>query len=654
MTIVPDAVLLLPLPTVEKKYPVNQMQVIMSKKGKNISLFSPFSPVSREQWEEVIEKDLKGAPRDRKVVWHTPEGLSFEPYYRQDDLEKIKHADSLPGEFPYVRGNKRNSNDWEVRQEIEETAPEAANAEALNALKKGAEAVVFNVSRIDSSQQMALLLKGIDPENTPVHFTGSSNYGKTLDLLLSTWSSQGTDFQKVLGSFDYDPVGYFILNGSFYDSWEANIGETVDLLNRMIRELPGFRLININGRFFHNAGGTIVQDLGYSMAAASEYLAALTDTGIQAQEIISRMQFSFAVGSSYFMEIARIRAARMLWANLASHYSDSPEAGKTHIHVENSLWNKTLYDPYVNMLRNTTEAMAGAIAGCNSMSVRPFDHFFRSPGPMSKRVARNTQIILKEEAHLNKTVDPAAGSYYVEKLTQSIASASWDLFRETEAAGGFIKAFEQGTVKKAIEETCTSRDEAIAKRKTGFIGTNQFPNPEEYMLKEIQKELTFKDNKTGSGLTIYRGAENFEKLRLGTEKHVEKGNKKPGVYLLKMGNRAMRTARASFSSAFFGCAGYDIFDNLGFDDNTQAVDDALSSNAEIIIICSSDEDYPALVPDLTKAIKAKEPNKIIIVAGYPKAHVDAFKERGVDDFIHIKTPLLKTLQGYHNALEINY
>lgn len=625
----------------------------MSKKDKNISLFSQFPPISREQWEEVIERDLKGAPRNRKVVWHTPEGLSLEPYYRQDDLEKIKHTGTMPGEFPFVRGNEEQSNDWEIRQEVESTSPEAANNEALDALKKGAEAIVFNIKEIENNQQMGILLEGIAPEKTPVHFTGSSDYEKSLDLIISTLRGQGTDLHKAQGSFDFDPIGYFILNGSFYGSREDNMRTTASLLTRMANELPAFRLININGRFFHNAGGTIVQDLGYSMAVATEYMSALTDAGIEPRDIIPRMQFSFAVGSPYFMEMARIRAARILWANVASHYSDSPEAGKAHIHVETSLWNKTLYDPYVNMLRNTTEAMAGAMAGCNSMTVKPFDHFFRSPGAMSKRVARNTQIILKEESHLNKTVDPAAGSYYIEKLTESIASASWKLFQETEADGGFIHAFEKGKVKQAIEETCNNRDEAISKRKSSFIGTNQFPNPDEYMLEEIQKELTFKDNNT-KGLSLYRGARQFEKLRLGTEKHVAKGNKKPGVYLLKMGNRAMRTARASFSSSFFGCAGYEIFDNLGFDDVNQAVNDALKSMAEIIIICSSDEDYPGLVPDLTKAIKERDPKKIILVAGYPKEHIDSFKEAGIDDFIHVKSNLLKTLQDYSCKLGISY
>lgn len=625
----------------------------MSEQEKKINLFSEFPPVSREQWEEVIQRDLKGADRERKIVWRTPEGLNFEPYYRREDLAEISHEPALPGEFPFVRGNKTNNNDWEIRQEIETADAATANKEAVNAIKRGAEAIVFDVRDINNAEQMEVLLKDIDPIATPIHLNNATNYKATMDMFLEALNNKGIDSKEARGSMDFDPIGFFVLKGEFYNSWEDNISELECFIDQMQQELPKFSIININGRFFHNGGATIVQELGYSLAAANEYLAALTEAGKDVKDIAPRMQFSFAIGSNYFMEIAKIRAARMLWANVVRQYTDNKEAEKAYIHVETSTWNKTVYDPYVNMLRNTTEAMSGAIAGCDSMSVRPFDYFFRSPNDMSKRVARNTQIILKEESHFNKTVDPSAGSYYIETLTASIADAAWRLFTETEAKGGFIKAYQAGDVKADIEEAANKREEAIAKRKTNFIGTNQFPNAEEQMLDELKKEIMFRDEQQNSnGLPQYRGAEPFEKLRLATEKFIKDGNKKPGVYLLKIGNRAMRTARASFSSAFFGCAGYDIFDNLGFDNTKEAVADAMKSKAEIIVICSSDDDYVEYAPELAKMIKSEDHNKTVVVAGYPKEHIDSFKQNGVDDFVHVKSNLLDTITAYQKKLGV--
>ena len=624
----------------------------MSKEKKR-NLFSEFPPVSREQWEEVITRDLKGADRDRKLVWKTPEGLNFEPFYRREDLADIDHKDALPGEFPFVRGNKTNDNKWEIRQEIQKADPETANREALDAIKRGAEAVMFDVREINNAREMKTLLKDIDPTVNGIHLVNSTNYKITVDLFLETLKSKEIDSTKAKGALDFDPIGYYVLKGEFYNSWQDNVNELDCLFEKIREHLPQFQIINVNGRFFHNGGATIVQELAYSMAAANEYLVALSDAGKDIKDITPKMQFSFGIGSNYFMEIAKIRAARKMWAHIVEQYTDDKSASRAFIHGETSRWNKTIYDPYVNMLRNATEGMSGAIGGCDSMSIRPFDALFRSPTDMSQRVARNTQIILKEESHFDKTIDPSAGSYYIETLTSSITNAAWELFKETEANGGFIKSFDSGKVKNEIEETCKKREEAIAKRKTNFIGTNQFPNPDESMIDELQKEILFKeDQKDTKGLAQYRGAEPIESLRLATEKFVKEGNKKPGVYLLKIGNRAMRTARASFSSAFFGCAGYEIFDNLGFDDAEEAVEDALKSKAEIIVICSSDEDYPSYVPGIAENIKKKDSDRTIVVAGYPEDYLDSFKDAGVDDFVHVKSNLLDTIRAYQKKLGV--
>jgi methylmalonyl-CoA mutase len=350
------------------------------------------------------------------------------------------------------------------------------------------------------------------------------------------------------------------------------------------------------------------------------------------------------------MEIAKLRAARLLWATIVEQYKpESPESLKMFIHSTTSRWNKTIYDPYVNMLRTTTEGMSAALGNADSITVLPFDISFKEEDDFSRRIARNQQLILKEEAYLDKIADPSSGSYYIENLTHSIATHAWDQFRTIEKQGGFIECIKSGMIQKEIAESCRKKEMDIVQRKTVILGTNQYPNLNESMLDEIKTDISPKEALLTKYPTIkaYRGAESFENLRLATEKYILKGNKRPSVFLLPIGNLAMRKARAAFATNFFGCGGYEIIDNAGFGNVKDGILAAVEASPQIAVICSSDEEYATFAGQLAEGIKKENPGIQIIVAGYPKEILESLKSAGVDEFIHIRSNVLDTLKKFH-------
>ena len=608
-------------------------------------LFTEFPPISTEQWEATINKDLKGADYEKKLVWRTDEGFNVRPYYRAENLKDIDYLNTLPAEFPYTRGTKADNNHWDIVQEVEEADPVKANAIAVDALKRGATSIAFNANKLDNKAALETLLKDIDLNKTGVQFNHVKNYIELVKNFLGYIEEKGYDKSLVSGSINFDPLIYRLKHNKFYFSQEEDMMQAVELLN-MVDHMPNFKLINVNGIVLHNAGSTIVQELGYTLALANEYLAFCTEHGVKMEKAASRIQLTLSVGSNYFMEIAKLRAARLLWSTIVEQYKPTCDcAYKIRINTVASTWNKTLYDPYVNMLRSTTEGMSAVIGGSDAISLQPFDVAYKESDEFSRRIARNVQVILKEEAFMDRVVDPAAGSYYVETLTNAIAEHAWTLFQSVEANGGALKAIEDGTLKAEIEKSCQKRDMDIATRRYILFGTNQYPNLKENMADKIERVV--KDE--NEGLKTYRGAVAFEEIRLATEKYAEK-NGRPKVYLLKLGNLAMRQARAGFITNFFGCAGYEIVEPAGFATVEEGVKAVAEVNPALIVVCSSDEEYATLGVEAAKQCKAQFPNTPFLVAGNPTECIDALKEAGAEDFIHVRTNILESLKSYNEKL----
>lgn len=606
-------------------------------------LFSEFDPIPTEKWEEVIQRDLKGADYERKLVWRTDEGFKVRPYYRAEDLKDIDYLNALPDEFPFTRGTKADNNAWEIVQNVKEKNAKKANEIALASINGGATTIAFNCKEIQNESDLATLLSGIDLTKVGVQFLHSKDYMTLIENFIKYLDTNKIDKSQVKGSTGFDAIAYCLREGKFYFSQDADMRKAVDLV-KMTENMPKFKAVNVQGILMHNGGATIVQELGYVLGIANEYLAFATANGLTIDQIAGKMELTLSISSNYFMEIAKLRAIRLLWATMVSQYQPkNVESCKIRINSVASCWNKTIFDPYVNMLRTTTEGMSASLGGADSITLQPFDVAFKGDDDFSRRISRNVQIILKEESYFDKTVDPAAGSYYIENLTDSIAEHAWKLFQSVEAEGGITQMILDGKIKTAIEESCQKRNMDIATRKYILLGTNQFPNIKETMLEKIE----VMPEEKRAGLQTYRGAVAFEELRLETERYAAK-NGRPKVFLMKVGNLAMRQARSGFATNFFGCAGYEIIEPAGFDSIAEGIEAAKAVKADIIVVCSSDEEYATLGVEAAKAAKAA--GFIFIVAGNPTESIDALKAAGADDFIHVRTNVLECLKRYNEKL----
>jgi methylmalonyl-CoA mutase len=620
-------------------------------------LFEEFPPVTIQQWEEQIIKDLKGADYEKKLVWNTPEGIRVKPYYAAADTEKSMTAATIPGESPFVRSYWNDAHEWAICEEIYVGEIDKANQRAVNALSRGADSINFVIQEkihdrlsevIANKNDLSRLLKGIDLTKNRVNFIAGCNSSSIVSLLEEYFSENGISTSDAKISFDYDVIGHLTLNGNFCFPKETVFNQTASYLKYAGSILPHSRLICVNGQFFANAGATLVQELAFSFAVAADYLARLTDAGVAAEEIFKRIRFTFGINSNYFMEIAKLRAFRWLWTKIQEQYIPAADI-RACVHSVTCDWNKTAYDPHVNILRSTTEAMSAILGGATSVTVRPFDAVYKSPDDFSRRIARNIQIILKEEAYLNKVSDIAGGSYYIETLTESVALEAWKLFLDVQEKGGYVDMFMKGEIQQQIADSAQKRDMAIASRQQVFIGTNQYPNQLEKISENVMPCAMIsvplsEKHELAKPIRVYRGALEFENLRL----EVEKMKKRPKVFLLTYGNLAMRKARAGFSSGFFGCAGYEIIDNLGFDTPKAGAEAALKAKADITVICSSDDEYPAIVPEIMEKLKGKTH---VVLAGYPKDHIESFKAMGIEHFIHVKSNLLETLKEFNVMLK---
>lgn len=613
-------------------------------------LFGQFPPISTAEWKDKVIADLKGADFDKKLVWRTNEGFNVQPMYRAEDIVGLKTTDSLPGEYPYVRGTKCD-NEWLIRQDIFVENPQEANRKALDLLNKGITSLGFQIGRDQiTPESLASLLNGIDAEKVELNFISCiKNASKIGEELYSYFKKQGIDLQKVKGSIGFDPFKRILKHGRDFPKY-ADMAEQV--INS-VSELPGYRVLMADAFMLNNAGSYITQELGFALAWGNEWLSVLTDKGLSVDKVANRIKFNFGISSNYFMEMAKFRAARMLWAQIVSAYKPNCDcASKIEMHAQTSQFNMTIYDAHVNLLRSQTETMSAALAGVNSITVTPFDITYKQPDEFSERIARNQQLLLKEESHFNKIVDPAGGSYYIETLTASIAEEAWKLFLEVEDAGGFYAALRSGFVQNTVNAAAESRRTAIARRKEILLGTNQYPNIHETALDKIVAETGHscgchhheECTPEMPALHTVRGASDFETLRLATEK----SGKRPKVFMLTIGNLAMRLARSQFSGNFFGCAGYEIIDNLGFDTVQAGVEAAIKAKADIVVLCSSDEEYATLAPEAYKLLEGKA---IFVVAGAPKSMED-LKAQGITRFINVRSNVLETLKEYNTLLSI--
>ncbi len=617
-------------------------------------LFEEFPPISTQQWMDKVTADLKGADFNRRLVWKTNEGIDVQPFYREEDLEKLVYLNSLPGEFPYTRGNKKNNNEWLVRQSITVNDFSEANKKALTYLMKGVNslAFVFNTRTEITVADMAVLLHDISLDAVEVNFAGNCCSRRVAEAFTEYVKQGNWDLKSIRASVEFDPFGKYALVGNFKKGQEHVIENAAKMI-RSTAELTKFRTLAVNGKNYPNAGSSIVQELAYSLAQGAEYLTVLTEQGVEIDAVAKNVKFNLSISANYFLEIAKLRAGRMLWAQIVKAYDPkSDDSCKMIVHAETGSWNKTVYDPFVNALRTQTEAMSASLGGVDSMTVLPFDAIYEVSTEFSDRIARNQQLLLKEEVNFDKIADPGAGSYYIEELTASIADQAWKLFLEVQEKGGFLASLRAGFIQAEIKKMAAKRDLNIATRRENLLGTNQFPNFNEKIDHEMNPAVFAPIDITSDEAEIetlkpYRGAQTFEALRYKTDVYA-KTNKRPLAFMLTMGNLNMRKARAQFACNFFAVAGFDVLDNNGFETVEEGWAAAQQAGAAIVVICSSDDEYTELAPAAFDVINGKV---IFVVAGAP-ANTDELKAKGITNFISVKSNLLSELKAYQSTLGI--
>ncbi|MDZ7606334.1 MAG: methylmalonyl-CoA mutase family protein [Cyclobacteriaceae bacterium] len=619
----------------------------MKEVKSSAKLFSDFPETSKAQWKDVVIGDLKGADFDKKLVWKTLEGFDLQPYYTAEDLRDLDYLKKFESCTLNIQDGSQGPRYWVNREKLVVENAEEANSLAIEALNSGADGLVFDLTGKENVD-IKLLLNNILPLHCSVSFIADRNAAKLVKGYFTYESENHIETSQLIGSLNYDPLRNLIVKGKMADDGFKIIKEIIEVTDSSEK----FHGLTINGSQFQNAGSSLSQELAYVLNMAVEYIEQLGSLGVSAEKVIKNIEFSMAVGTDYFLEIAKLRALRVLFYKIAETYGvKNYDPGTLSIHSVSSLWTKTIYDPYVNMLRNTTEAMAAIIGGCNALTIVAYDDIFAKPTTFSRRISRNVSNMIKEESYFDKVADPSAGSFYIENITDQMVKKAWELFTEIETKGGYLNAVKAGMIQCAIAETRSKRLSLAAQRRNIIVGINQYPNS-----KEVIDPALVVSRPVNSDVEVIpqtSGASEFEMLRMHTDTFANKSGKRPKAYLALVGNNpAMRSARAQFSGGFIGCGGFEVIDGVLTTSNEEALQKALEQNAEITVICGADDEYATVGVEFARAFRKQKKDGMLIAAGYPTEIIADLSSAGVDDFVHVRANLIETLTKFQQKLNI--
>ncbi len=625
----------------------------------DLNLRAEFPPPSFEQWKAAVVDTLKGAEFDKAMKTKTDEGITLEPIYRKEDTAELPFLRNIPGTSPYLRGSDPHrflAEGWLIAQSHGEADPAALNAEILRELQLGVTAVNLRLEHhdsvsgvnISSLEDLRAILNGVDLHAAPLFMQLDVCESGILDWIEQYAAEKGLDLANLDAGIGFDPTGEFARKGYLEEPLDALWKKLLESVHWNLAQAPRNRLLSIDATVYGAAGATSVQELGFALSTAIGYIQGLQQSGLEIDSIAPLFQITLSLGSNFFLEIAKIRAFRLLWAEMIRAFGGSEKAQKIWIHGKTAGFNKSSYDAYVNVLRTSTEGFAGVIGGVDSLEIGCFDELTAPESDFSRRISRNQQIILKEEAHFGKVIDPAGGCYYIERLTGELAGKAWSLMQEIESAGGMIRSLRAGKIHELVASVARNRIDAVHKRKSVFVGVNMFANPDE---KTLGKPAQQQDKQIAKAVELEQGA--LPKLRAVQEleqlrRQIEASGKNTKILLLNMGELAEYKARADFSLGFFQTAGFEVLNPTGFASVDAAAQAARDSGAAAFCICSTDENYQSLVPEIGKLLKGKT----LILAGYPADMVEACKQAGVNIFIHMRADLHATLRELANLMGV--
>lgn len=603
-----------------------------------LSLAAEFPDATHEQWQRLVEgvlrkagKDVPGQAAEDALSTTLEDGLTTRPLYTAPGApDDFGDRVGLPGFAPFTRGGAPAGGvlgGWDVRQRHARPDAARANEAVLADLENGVTSLWLVLG--DAGLPVAALdaaLEGVYLDLAPVVLDAGADFEAAGQALLALYERRGVSRETAHGNLGADPLGHVARTGDA-DALPALTAAAVRLARRAHEEYPGLRALTVDALPYHEAGGSAAQELGASLATGVAYLRALTEAGLPVDAACGRLEFRYAATADQFLTIAKLRAARRLWARVAEVCGASTSAAAQRQHVVTSPVMMTRRDPWVNMLRTTVATLGAGVGGADSVTVLPFDHALGLPDAFARRIARNTSTILLEESHLARVVDPAGGSWYVERLTEELAEAAWDWFRELERAGGQAAALASGLVADRLAATWAKRAQALAKRREPITGVSEFP-----LLSEAPVERDPAPAAPSGGLPKVRRDEAYENLRARSDAHLAATGSRPKVFLAALGPAAAHTGRVTFAANLFQAGGVEPVHDPVTVDAATAAEAFARSGAQIACLCSSDALYEERAADVAAALKAAGAGRVFL-AGRPGEHEQAYTEAGVDGFV---------------------
>ncbi|MFI9248122.1 methylmalonyl-CoA mutase family protein [Streptomyces sp. NPDC053086] len=581
-----------------------------------LSLAAEFPDATHEQWQRLVEgvlrksgKELTGESAEDALSTTLEDGLRTRPLYTARDSAPDP---GLPGFAPFVRGSRpegTSTSGWDVRQRHTAFADGTADA-VLADLENGGTSLwlVLGEGGIPVSE-LGRALDGVYLDLAPVVLDAGRDTERAAEALLRLYADKGVDAKAVRGGLGGDPLGY-----------EARTGTPLDfapyaaLAARCAAEYPGLRALTVDALPYHEAGGSAAQELGASLATGVAYLRELTEAGLGVEQAVAQLEFRYAATADQFLTIAKLRAARRLWARVAE-VCGAPDAGAQVQHVVTSPVMMSRRDPWVNMLRTTVATLAAGVGGADAVTVLPFDHALGLPDAFARRIARNTSSILIEESHLARVIDPAGGSWYVERLTDELAEAAWKFFRSVERDGGQAAGLRSGRIRTDLATTWAERSKRLAKRREPITGVSEFP-----LLSEKPVERVPAPEPPSGGLPRVRRDEAYEELRARSDAHLAATGARPRIFLATIGSASEYTARATFAANLFQAGGVEPVTEGRFED----------SGATEAVLCSSDALYAEQAERTAESLRAAGARHVFLAGRGDHPGIDSYVFAGCD------------------------
>ncbi|MBA4538221.1 methylmalonyl-CoA mutase small subunit [Bacillus aquiflavi] len=611
-----------------------------------------FPSVSYEQWNKKAEESLKGKTVD-SLKRKTYEQIQLNPLYTRENVNSSNDYTQYPGLGDFRRGISPLgylSTPWKIAQKLSTENVSDLKDKLYQALKKGQNAISFQLNEglVTNVESFSELLKDIYTK-FPFSIHAEVWQKEILSFLSKLAETNKGDKAKISGFIASDPIGLLVQKGGLVKTISETYDDWANVISSASEQFPHLKTIYVDSTVYHNGGGNAVQELAAAIATGVYHIEELLKRGLSIEKILSKIVFGFSIGANFFMETAKLRAARLIWRKVTEAYGASESLGKMVIFAETSRFTKTVYDPYVNMLRAGNEAFAAVLGGVQYLHVSSFDETFNKQTEFSERIARNTQLILKEESHLHRVVDPGGGSYYIEHLTTELATKAWEMFLEIEENEGIFAVLKSGWLQGEILSIKEQRMKDVFTRKQSIIGTNIYANLSEETPSHLGTETEEKESayrETVEPILQERLAEPYERLRKQAEKlH-------PVVGLICIGELKKHKARADFMAGFFAAGGIKTDRSAGLEANSDVLSFIEETKYSHYALCGSDEQYAQYGADLVKFIKEKYPNIHIFMAGKPNNKEQAnLTAAGIDEFVHVKSNCYATLSNLLKGLE---